>query len=402
MSSLHFVEPTQPSRIAVSRTITTEPCSPSPCPTRDAKSGYEGEHYLSIAPSVENVTEMGLVYVHDDIPGITRKPTANGFEYFSPAGDKIEEAGTLERISKLAIPPAYTKVWICPLEEGHLQATGRDARGRKQYRYHPKWIELSAGNKFAHMLEFGAALPHIRERVDQDLCKKGLPRDKVLATIVWFLENSLIRVGNEEYAKENKSYGLTTMRMRHCKVDGSVIQFRFVGKRGIKHNIEVSDRRMARLVKKIQELPGQELFQYVDSDGTRHSVTSADVNSYLKEITGKDFTAKDFRTWSATVLALAELSHMCGTSSKAQAKRAVTQAMKAVSQQLGNTPAICRKSYVHPGVVNSFVEGSLEKLLQERIKARETGEIAVEDCAEDVILEVLHDIDKRADLIRAA
>jgi DNA topoisomerase-1 len=356
---------------------------------------------LSAVPTPEAVEEVGLVYVGDDIPGISRKQSKEGFDYFGPDGKKIKDEKTLERISKLAIPPAYSNVWVSPLENSHLQATGRDARGRKQYRYHPRWLELSAGNKFAHMLEFGAALPAIRECVDQDLCKRGVPREKAIATVVWFLEKSLIRVGNEEYAKQNKSYGLTTMRMRHCKVEGSVIQFKFVGKRGIKHNIQLADKRMARIVKKIQELPGQELFQYVDHDGNRHSVTSADVNSYLKSITGQDFTAKDFRTWSATVLALAELSHMCGFESKTKAKRAVNEAMKTVSQQLGNTPTICRKSYVHPGVVDSFLEGSLERLLQQRIANLKEGDSA-DACAEAVVLEVLQDIQNASAQPKAA
>src|SRR5437868_22341 len=208
----------------------------------------------------------------------------------------MKDRALLERIRKLAIPPAYTHVWICPIENGHLQATGRDARGRKQYRYHPKWIELTTGNKFSRMIAFGEALPKIRNRVDQDLSKPGVPREKALATVVWFLEKSLIRVGNEEYAKENNSYGLTTMKMRHIKIEGASIQFHFVGKRGIRHDVALADRRMARIVRKIQDIPGQELFQYRDHDGNVHSVTSADVNSYLREISGDDFTAKDFRT----------------------------------------------------------------------------------------------------------
>ncbi|HEY3782969.1 MAG TPA: hypothetical protein VGL56_17945 [Fimbriimonadaceae bacterium] len=339
---------------------------------------------MAFIASPEIVAEIGLIYVHDDLPGIARKARGKNFVYISPNGQIIKDRRILERIKKLAIPPAYQNVWICPLENGHIQATGRDARRRKQYRYHPAWIELSSGNKFSHMLEFGKSLPSIRGQVDSDLCKKGLPREKVLATVVWFLEKSLIRVGNEEYAKENNHYGLTTMKMRHCKVEGATTQFHFVGKRGIKHDIAVSDIRMARLVKKIQELPGQELFQYLDEHGTRHSVSSADVNAYLKEIAGKDFTAKDFRIWSATVLAMAELSHCCGFTSSSQAKRLVTAAMKNVSSHLGNTPAICRKSYVHPGIVNAYLDGSLEEFLQNRGE-----EMDNKRCAETAVLEIL-------------
>lgn len=354
---------------------------------------------MSVVPTPEVVEENGLVYVLDNMPGITRRRAGKGFAYYDANGQSVKESRTLQRIRSLAIPPAYSNVWICPLENGHLQATGRDARGRKQYRYHPKFLELSTGNKFSRMLEFGAALPAIRDRVDHDLCKHGLPREKVLATVVWFLENSLIRVGNEEYAKSNKSYGLTTMKARHCKVEGSVIQFKFVGKKGIKHDIKLADRRLARVVKKIQELPGQELFQYVDGEGTRHSVTSADVNAYLKEITGQEFTAKDFRTWSATVLALAELSHACGFGTQREAKRAVMQALTSVSGQLGNTPAICRKSYVHPGVVNSFLDGSLEQFLTSRVGAEGNP---IDDCAEAVVIELLQELQKENVLPKAA
>lgn len=334
---------------------------------------------------------MGLVYVHDEMPGITRKRSGKGFAYYTPAGQLLKDAAVIRRIKALAIPPAYTNVWICSLENGHIQATGRDAKGRKQYRYHPKYIELTNENKFSRMFEFGSALPAIRQRVDEDLAKPKLSKEKVLATVVWFLEKSLIRVGNEEYAKTNKSYGLTTMRLRHCKVEGSVIQFKFTGKRGIKHEIAVADRRLARVVKRLQELPGQELFRYIDDDGSVATITSADVNAYLKEITGQDFTAKDFRTWSATVMALAELSGCCGFGSERQAKMSITAAMRAVSQQLGNTPAICRKSYVHPAIVNSYMDGSLEKFLQARFAGREEGP-ALDDCAEAVALELLQEI----------
>jgi DNA topoisomerase I len=235
--------------------------------------GDEGEFCLSIAPPPEMLNEAGLIYVSDAAPGISRRRAGKGFAYYSPTGELIKDVATIKRIKSLAIPPAYTDVWICPLEDGHIQATGRDAKGRKQYRYHPRWVELTNGNKFSRMLAFGSALPKIRERVDEDLGSRGLTKTKAVATVVWFLEKSLIRVGNEEYAKENKSYGLTTMRMRHCKVEGSVVQFKFKGKRGIKHDISLADRRMARIVKKLQELPGQDLFRYVGEDGEIHTVT---------------------------------------------------------------------------------------------------------------------------------
>jgi len=337
--------------------------------------------------------QAGLIYVSDAAPGISRRKAGKGFAYYSPTGELIKDPATLKRIRSLAIPPAYTNVWICPLEDGHIQATGRDAKGRKQYRYHAKWIDLTNENKFARMLAFGSALPRIRERVEEDLGSRGLTKEKVLATVVWFLENSLIRVGNEEYAKENKSYGLTTMKMRHCKVEGSVVQFKFKGKRGIKHDIALADRRMARVVKKLQELPGQDLFRYIGDDGAVHTVTSADVNAYLKEITGEDFTAKDFRTWAATVMALAQLSGCCGYGSAREAKRSLAEAMRQVSAQLGNTPAICRKSYVHPRIVDGFLDGSLRQFLESRISTSGAGENPIDECAEAVALELLAEMD---------
>ena len=309
------------------------------------------------------VEDAGLIYVNDNLPGITRHRVGKGFTYRLPDGTTLKDCKEIERIRKLAIPPAYTEVWICPLPEGHIQATGRDARGRKQYKYHRKWTEMTNGNKFGRMLAFGEALPRIRERVQADLQKRGLPREKVLATVVWFLEKSLIRVGNDEYAKHNNSFGLTTMRRRHVDVEGGQVRFRFVGKRGIKHEISVFDRKMARIVRKIQDLKGQELFTYLDEEGRKVDVTSTDVNAYLKEISGQDFTAKDFRTWSATVAAIEELSEKCGFETKREAQRAIRDALEQVSRQLGNTPAIARKSYVHPVVFERFGDGSLEAFL---------------------------------------
>jgi DNA topoisomerase I len=366
------------------------PAEPEQGPEIHRRKLAHEEDPVAVAPSPEEVVETGLVYVSDEMPGIRRERRGKGFAYYDPDGNLVKDRRVIDRIKKLAIPPAYTDVWICPIENGHLQATGRDARGRKQYRYHPQWTELTNENKFSRMLEFGAALPAIRERVDQDLAKRGLPREKVLASVVWFLEKSLIRVGNDEYAKTNRSFGLTTLRRRHAQVEGSVIQFKFTGKRGLKHHIRLADRRMARLVRKLQEIPAQELFCYEDEAGNIRDVTSTDVNNYLREITGQDFTAKDFRTWSATVAALAHLCGCCGYASVRQAKSSVSAAMKEVAQKLGNTPAICRKSYVHPRVVNGFLDGSLEKFLESR--AAQFGETPIEDCAEAMVLELLREI----------
>ncbi len=351
----------------------------------DARRKKIAEGALASVIDPEIIGEAHLVYVSDEMPGITRKKAGEGFIYVSPDGSRIRDKKVLERIRSLVIPPAYSHVWICPLENGHLQATGRDARGRKHYRYHSRWLEESARNKFEHVLRFGTTLPRIRDRVDHDLAKHGLPREKVLATVVWFLESSLIRVGNEEYARDNKSYGLTTMRMRHCKVEGSVVKFQFVGKRGVKHDIKLVDRRMARIVKRIQELPGQDLFQYVGDSGERHSVTSADVNDYIKEIAEEEFTAKDFRTWAATVSALSELSSLCELSGR-KAKSAVSAVMKAVARQLGNTPAVCRKSYVHPGLVTAYLDGSLASFLQKRLEGKACEALSE---IEDVAIEFL-------------
>jgi len=314
--------------------------------------------------------EAGLVYVSDTKPGITRKGVGRGFRYTGPDGKPVRDKETLARIRSLAIPPAWTDVWISPRPNGHIQATGRDDRGRKQYRYHPKWVEVRDENKYGRMVAFGKALPRISERVEHDLALPGLPREKVLATVVRLLETTLIRVGNEEYARSNRSFGLTTMRNRHAKIDGPQLRFKFKGKSGKTWSIGITDRRLARIVRRFQELPEQELFEYVDDDGARHTIDSADVNDYLEEISGDDFTAKDFRTWAGTVSVAMALHEMGPATSKAQAKRNVVQAIKLVSEQLGNTPAVCRKSYIHPDVVDAYSDGSLFKMLT--IKARKS------------------------------
>jgi DNA topoisomerase I len=300
--------------------------------------------------------EAGLRYVSDDRPGYRRRRKGNNFEYLDTEGKPIHDEQRLLRIKRLAIPPAWTDVWICPSPNGHIQATGRDARGRKQYRYHDRWRELRDENKFGRLADFAKALPNIRRRVAQDLRLTGLPRQKVLATIVRLLEQTFMRIGNEEYARENKSFGLTTMRDRHVTVKGAQLRFRFRGKSGRQHEVDVTDRRIAKIVSKCQDLPGQELFQYVN-DGEVRDVTSQDVNDYLREVSGENFTAKDFRTWGGTVLAAIALNAQDKFKSQKQAKANAKSALCAVAKLLGNTPAICRKCYVHPKVIEAYLSG---------------------------------------------
>ena len=297
----------------------------------------------------------GLRYVHDTTPGIRRD---NG-KFFDAGGDPVTDAATLARVKALVIPPAWTDVWICPQANGHLQATGRDARGRKQYRYHAKWRTVRDDVKYERMLNFGNALPAIRAEVDRALKLPGLPREKVLATIVYLLEATMMRIGNEEYARTNKSFGLTTLRGRHVKVDGSAIAFHFRGKSGVFHDIELHDKRLAKIIARTRELPGQELFQYLDKEGERHSIDSSDVNDYLRAITGEEYTAKDFRTWSGTVLAALALQEFEKFDTEAQAKKNIVRAIESVAAKLGNTPSICRKCYVHPAVLEAYLEGSV-------------------------------------------
>jgi DNA topoisomerase-1 len=301
----------------------------------------------------------GLRYVHDDRPGIRREPADDGFRYIDAKGEPVEDEATLKRIKSLAIPPAWTDVWICPQTNGHLQATGRDARGRKQYRYHPKWRTVRDEVKYERMIRFGKALPQIRKEVDRALSLPGLPREKVLATIVYLLEATMMRIGNDEYARENKSYGLTTLRNRHVRIDGSEVEFRFRGKSGVYHDVKVHDRRLARIIQRTRDLPGQDLFQYLDDEGETHTIGSADVNEYLHTITGEDYTAKDFRTWSGTVLAAMALQEFEKVDSDAQAKKNVVRAIESVSEKLGNTPSVCRKCYVHPAVLDSYLDGTM-------------------------------------------
>jgi DNA topoisomerase-1 len=308
----------------------------------------------------------GLRYVHDDRPGIRREPAGDGFRYLDAKGERVDDEATLKRIKSLAIPPAWTDVWICPQANGHLQATGRDARGRKQYRYHPKWREVRDEVKYERMINFGKALPKIRKEVDRALALPGLPREKVLATIVYLLEATMMRIGNDEYARENKSYGLTTLRNRHVRIDGGEVEFRFRGKSGVYHDVKVHDRRLARIIQRTRDLPGQDLFQYLDEDGETHTVGSSDVNDYLRTITGEDYTAKDFRTWSGTVLAAMALQEFEAVDSDAQAKKNVVRAIESVAERLGNTPSVCRKCYVHPAVLDAYLDGTMLEGLRAR------------------------------------
>ncbi|MCC2633122.1 MAG: topB [Ramlibacter sp.] len=316
----------------------------------------------------EAAESAGLVYVSDEDRGIRRERKGDGFAYFKANGDAVQDDATLERIRKLAIPPAYEDVWICARANGHLQATGRDARGRKQYRYHPQFREVRESTKYEHMMEFARALPAIRARLAEHMALRGLPREKVLATVVHLLETTLIRVGNDDYARANKSYGLTTLRNPHVKVDGSELRFQFKGKSGKTWRLQVKDRRIAKIVRACQELPGQRLFQYRDEQGEVREVTSADVNAYLKEITGADVTAKDFRTWAGTVMAALALREFEDFDSKATQKKNLKAAIERVAARLGNTPTICRKCYVHPEVLNAYVEGNLLLEIKERVE----------------------------------
>ena len=340
-----------------------------------------------ITDPVESAKAAGLRYVTDTRPGIARKKTGKGFRYVDPDGKPVRDEKTLGRIKSLVIPPAWTGVWISTHTNGHLQATGRDAKGRKQSRYHPRWRETRDETKYERMNHFAKALPRIRERVEHDLALPGLPRNKVLATIVRLIEQTHIRVGNQEYARDNKSYGLTTMRTKHVEVDGSEITFTFQGKSRVHHTINLRDRRLAAIVKRCADLPGYELFQYVDREGARHAIDSADVNAYLHEIAGEHFTAKDFRTWAGSVLACEALRDLPPFTTATEAKKNVVQAISSVAARLGNTPSVCRKCYVHPAVIEAYLGGKssetakreLEEEIEERRHALREEEQALVD-----------------------
>lgn len=316
------------------------------------------------ADPLESAKVAGLRYVTDTSPGIRRKRVGRGFIYIGLDGSPIRDPQELRRIKALGIPPAWTEVWICPIPHGHLQATGRDAKGRKQHRYHTRWREVRYQTKYGQMCAFGEALPLIRRQVEHDLALPGLPRAKVLATVLRLLEMTLIRVGNEEYARTNQSFGLTTLRDQHVDITGATLRFQFRGKSGKEHIIEIHDRHLARTVRQCQDLPGQELFQYLDDEGQRQTIDSSDVNAYLQQITGQDFTTKDFRTWAGAVLATEALQSCGAGESVTQLKKNVVQAIKTVASRLGNTPAICRKCYVNPSIIETYLAGSLIETLQ--------------------------------------
>jgi len=322
----------------------------------------------------------GLRYVSDAQPGIRRKHGARGVSYIGPDGRVVRRAAEIKRIQALAVPPAWSDVWICTDPRGHIQATGRDAKRRKQYRYHRDWRATRDETKFDRMQAFAAALPILRRRTSADLSRPGLPRNKVIATIVQLLEKSLIRIGNEEYARQNGSFGLTTLRDKHVRVKGGTLRFQFRGKSRVRHSVDVNDRRLAKIVKQCRDLPGHELFQYVDSHGEVQSIGSGDINQYLREVTGEDFSAKDFRTWSATVLAVRALCELPSASTKGRREKNVITAIEAVAGLLGNTRAVCRKSYVHPGVIDCYLDGSMRKVL-ERVSSRRTSGLRPDEVA---------------------
>ena len=308
---------------------------------------------------VGSAEAAGLRYVTDAMPGIRRRRHGRGFSYVDPEGRVIRERDELRRMKSLVIPPAWTDVWICAKANGHIQATGRDAKGRKQYRYHPDFRAVRESTKYEHMLEFAKALPAIRETIAEHMALPGLPREKVMATVVWLLERTLIRIGTHEYAKANKSFGLTTLRRRHVDIDGSKLRFEFRGKSGIAHAVAVTDRRIARIVQGCRELPGHELFQYLDDAGDRQSVQADDVNAYLREITGREVTAKDFRTWAGTMLAAEALRGMGAARTTREAGRNVLEAIDRTAARLGNTRSVCRKYYIHPALIEAYLEGSV-------------------------------------------
>ena len=338
-----------------------------------------------ISQGPEEASAAGLVYVHDSDPGIRRRKAGKGFAYVDAEGREIDDARTEDRIAKLVIPPAWIDVWICPNPRGHIQATGRDQRGRKQYIYHPKWRAHRDESKYGRMAEFGRALPKLRERVEHDLARHGLPREKVLAAVVRIMEETSIRVGNDQYAQANKSFGLTTLRKRHVvDLNGSGAVFEFRGKSGKEHRTRIHDRRLAAVLRRCEELPGQRLFQFTDHDGQRHAISSHDVNDYIREATGGPFTAKDFRTWSGTLHCAQALAQAGAPENKGAEKRIVAQCVKQVAGVLGNTPAVCRSSYIHPAVLEHYADGSLaERLARPSIRDAEKALLKVLDTVAD-------------------
>jgi DNA topoisomerase I len=327
--------------------------------------GSRAKPDLSADPET-SAKAAGCRYVDDAAPGICRVRAGKGFRYLGPDGKAVRDLPTLKRIKSLAIPPAWERVWICPTEDGHIQATGRDARGRKQYRYHPRFREIREETKYARMIAFAEALPAIRAEVDEHLGRPGLPREKVLATVVRLLEITLIRIGNEEYARDNGSFGLTTMRAHHVDISGAAIRFQFRGKSGKSHAVKVTDRRLARVIARCNDLPGEALFQYEAEDGELETIEASDVNEYLREISRADFTAKDFRTWAGTVLTAHALAKLADGDEGVPLKKNMVAAVKEVCARLGNTPSVCRKCYVHPDVFGAYLDGELVTSLTRR------------------------------------
>jgi DNA topoisomerase I len=327
-----------------------------------------------------------LRYVTDQKPGITRKMQGKSFVYIDTHGKQIEDPKVIDRINKLIIPPAWKNVWISPYKNGHMQATGIDSRGRKQYRYHQFWNELKQQEKFSHVLDFAAALPKIRKHREHDLARPGLPKEKVMATVVWLLENTLIRVGNEEYKEENKHYGLTTLSNKHAHINHSQIIFSFVGKSGVKHYVNISHRKIANIIHRCQELPGQELFGYKDDEGNAHDINSHDINEYLKAITGKDITAKDFRTWGGTVAAASLLDEAGLCDEENLSKKAITETVKSVAEHLRNRPATTRKYYIHPTILEAYTNGYVISNIKEKLETNAFRKIhGLDDCENNVV-----------------
>ncbi|WP_205504553.1 DNA topoisomerase IB [Rufibacter psychrotolerans] len=344
--------------------------------------------YADVAASAQ---QAGLRYFPDTKPGITRQKEGKEFTYFTPKGEPLSDEKTLERIKKLVIPPAWTQVWICPSANGHIQATGRDEKGRKQYVYHPQWKEVRSLNKFGRMLAFGKALPGIRKQVEKDLRLRKLEKRKILAIVVELLDNSFIRIGNKAYAKENKSYGLTTLRDRHVKVEGDQLRLEFVGKKGVKHEISIKDRRLARLVKQCQDIPGYDLFQYYDEEGNRQPIESGDVNEYLRSLSPEEFTAKDFRTWGGTVMMVECLEQILDENPAIEKEKSVKEAAKMVAHELGNTPTVCSKYYIHPEIVNLFKQDKLIDYLRQH-DAKKRKENPYLSRTEEFVVKMLKDL----------
>lgn len=355
---------------------------------------HQRSNVVKVAP-IRAVKSRGLRYVMDNIKGITRRRHGKNFLFYSPRGVPVRNPAELRRIRALAVPPAWKDVWISPFSNSHLQATGRDARGRKQYHYHHSWREWRDQTKYDRLMNFGRVLPKLRRRLLKDLSLPGLPRAKVMATIVRLLETTFIRIGNDEYARQNQSFGLTTLRNKHVKVTGSKIRFRFRGKSGILRDVDLKDRRLAQIVRRCQDLPGQELFQYMDEDGTARLVNSSDVNQYLREAAGIDLTAKDFRTWAGTVLAARALGELAPFVSKSQAKRNVVRAVEAVARKLGNTKAVCQKCYIHPATVKAYFDGTLPETLSRPAPAARDAQNGLSD-DEAAVMMILEESSKAA------